>query len=67
MRSLILASAVVGLLVSPATAEPAKKYAPGQKQSEPGQAKKYAPGQKQKTPGGAKTYAPGQKTDNKKR
>lgn len=65
MRSFILAAAVAGLLVSPTGAEPAKKYAPGQKQTEPGQAKKYAPGQKQKKPGDAKTYAPGQKTKNK--
>jgi hypothetical protein len=63
MRSLWIV-VLVALFVSPSAAEPAKKYAPGQKQTEPGEAKKFAPGQKQKTPGGAKKFAPGQKTKN---
>ena len=65
MRTLALLFAVLTLSINGATAESqgstAKKYAPGQRQDQPGEAKKYAPGQKQKKPGQAKTYAPGQK------
>jgi hypothetical protein len=60
MRFIILTAAAIGLLLTPAAAESAKKAAPGQKQVQPGQAKKFAPGQKQKTPGQAKKFAPGQ-------
>ena len=61
MRLLILATAALALLLTPAMAASAKKFAPGQKQTTPGSAKKFAPGQKQTTPGSAKNFAPGQK------
>jgi len=64
MRTLALLCALLMLSIGGATAESqgstAKKYAPGQRQAEPGQAKKYAPGQRQMKPGQAKKYAPGQ-------
>jgi hypothetical protein len=64
MRVAILAAAVLALSVSPVLAQqmkdPAKEYAPGQRQKAPGDAKKFAPGQKQKEPGQAKEFAPGQ-------
>jgi hypothetical protein len=61
---LILLGAVFGLALTAISAqsESAKRFAPGQKQTEPGQAKKFAPGQKQKQPGQAKKFAPGQQT-----
>ena len=64
MRFLIFLGAAVGLILTSMSAqsESAKRFAPGQKQTEPGQAKKFAPGQKQKEPGQAKKFAPGQKT-----
>jgi hypothetical protein len=65
MRTLALLCTALLLSIGGASAESqgstAKKYAPGQRQDQPGEAKKYAPGQKQKKPGQAKTYAPGQK------
>ena len=65
MKALIVAAAVLGTACSGALAQQydsnsAKKYAPGQRQDNPGEAKKYAPGQRQKEPGQAKKYAPGQ-------
>jgi len=65
MKALIMAVAVLGMASSSAVAQQynndsAKRYAPGQRQTYPGQAKKYAPGQRQKEPGQAKRYAPGQ-------
>ncbi|MGH6767777.1 MAG: hypothetical protein ACRECO_02020 [Xanthobacteraceae bacterium] len=61
MKSVMIASVVLGLAVSSAIAQntggSAKDFAPGQQQ---GPAKKYAPGQKQKQPGQAKEFAPGQ-------
>jgi hypothetical protein len=69
MKVAILAVAVLGLSMSPLlaqqTKDPAKEYAPGQRQKEPGDAKKFAPGQKQKEPGQAKEFAPGQQQDSK--
>ena len=65
MKALILAVTVLGIAPSGALAQQydsnsAKRYAPGQRQDNPGEAKKYAPGQRQKEPGQAKKYAPGQ-------
>jgi hypothetical protein len=37
----------------------ASKYAPGQRQTTPGQARDFAPGQRQKHPGQASQFAPG--------
>ena len=70
MKSVLVATALLGLIASPVLAEPssgkpyspgASRNAPGQKQDYPGEAKKYAPGQRQKNPGDAKMFAPGQK------
>ena len=62
MKPIAIAGVAVALTMVPAMAaqNSAKKYAPGQRQQEPGQAKKFAPGQRQKQPGQAKKFAPGQ-------
>ena len=56
MRRLLLASSAVLLMASPAMAQGAKDYAPGQQQTQPGGAKQYAPGQQS---GPARDSAPG--------
>jgi hypothetical protein len=68
MKTIFLAAALIGLTISPVSAQTGKsdapgasRYAPGQKQNYPGEAKDFSPGQKQKNPGDAKNFAPGQK------
>jgi hypothetical protein len=65
MRAFLVAAALTGMVVATAMAETrgqdgAKEFAPGQRQTKPGEAKKFAPGQRQKEPGQAKKFAPGQ-------
>jgi hypothetical protein len=63
MKKILVAAVLTAFVVPAASTGFAKnqtnKYAPGHKQTEPGQAKKFAPGHLQQNPGDAKNYAPG--------
>jgi len=65
MRTFSVICALMALSLASASAETkgsssSKQFAPGQRQTEPGDAKRFAPGQKQNSPGDAKDFAPGQ-------
>jgi hypothetical protein len=63
MKKLLVAVVLTAFVFPAAGSSFAKnqtnKYAPGHRQTEPGQAKKFAPGHLQQNPGDAKKYAPG--------
>jgi hypothetical protein len=70
MRLVLLIGSILAASVSLAAAESkGQPTAPGQKQTQPGDAKTFAPGTLQTKPGEAKKFAPGQqdKTTPKKK
>jgi hypothetical protein len=69
MKKILIAAVLSAFLVPAASsgfaANKGNRYAPGHKQTNPGDAKKFAPGHLQQNPGDAKNFAPGRRNSDR--